>query len=191
MHRGANVNSTKKIFLIFGYTESERNGTNDIALTAVTSKEDMYDDKGEGEETRAVLPSSHSWRAPTPIHRLSLLPFVRFYPHRTERASACVHAYVYEGARVLARASCLRAFVWGMCVRAYTREESRFCTHTRLRVRARAWNRYMLSSFLFFSPFRFWRFFPSLFVDLSFSLSKRRRVRERYRAVRFSLDIPT
>jgi len=70
----------------------ERNEINDIALTAVTSKEDMYDDKEEGEETRAVLPSSHLWRAPTPIHWLSLPPFVRFYPHRTERASACVHA---------------------------------------------------------------------------------------------------
>lgn len=102
----------------------ERNGTDDTALTAVTSKEDMYDDKEEGEETRAVLPSSHSWRAPTPIHRLSLSPFVRFYPHRTERASACVRAYMYEGARVLARASCLRALCGG-CACAHIRVRSR------------------------------------------------------------------
>lgn len=140
-------------FSHFWYTKpSERNGTSDIALTAVTSKEDMYDDKGEGEETRAVLPSSHSWRAPTPIHRLSLPPFVRFI--LTERASACVRACVYEGARVLARASCLRAFVWGMCVRVYTREESRFCTRTRLCVCVLARGTGICSPrFFFFLPF--------------------------------------
>lgn len=100
-------------FSNFRYTKSsERNGTNDIALTAVASKEDTYDDKGEGEETRAVLPSSHSWRAPTPIHRLSFFPFVRFYPHRTERASACVRAYMYEGRT----RSCSSLVLKGVCV---------------------------------------------------------------------------
>lgn len=115
----------------------------------------MYDDKEEGEETRAVLPSSHSWRAPTPIHRLSLSPFVRFYPHRTERASACVRACLYEGARVLTRVSCLRAFVWGMCVRAYTREESRSCTRTRMCmcVLARGTGICSPRFFFFFLPF--------------------------------------
>lgn len=122
----------------------------------------MYDDKGEGEETRAVLPSSHSWRAPTPIHRLSLLPFVRFYPPRTERVSAYMRACVYEGARVLARASCLRALCGGcVCVHTRVRSCAFLYAYASVRVRARAWNRYMLSSFLFFSPFRFWRFFPS------------------------------
>lgn len=74
-------------------------------LTAVTSKEDMYDDKGEGEETRAVLPSSHSWRAPTPIRWLPSLPFHSSGFILAER-SVRLHACVYEGARVLARASC-------------------------------------------------------------------------------------
>lgn len=118
----------------------------------------MYDDKEEGEETRAVLPSSHSWRAPTPIHRLSLSPFIRFYPHRAERASACVRACVYEGARVLARASCLRAFVWGegggdkgaVRARVYAWGVAFLYACTYVRVRARAWNRYMLSSVSFF-----------------------------------------
>jgi len=170
-------------FSYFWYIKlPERNEINDIALTAVTSKEDMYDDKEEGEETRAVLPSLHLWRAPTPIHWLSLPPFVRFYPHRAERASACVRACVYEGARVLARASCLRAFVWGMCVRAYTREESRLCERTGLCVCVLARGTGICFP-RFFSPFRFWRFFPSLFASLSFSWSKRRRVRERYRVV--------
>lgn len=72
----------------------------------------------------------------------------------TERASACVRACVYEGARVLARASCLRAFVWGMCVRAYTREESHFCTHTRLCVCMLARGTGICSPrFFFFLPF--------------------------------------
>lgn len=102
---------------------------------------------------------------------------------RSVRLHACVHTCT-RGARVLARASCLRAFVWGMCMRSYTRAGVAYLyAYASVRVRARAWNRYMLSSFLFFSPFRFWRFFPSLFVGLSFFLSKRRRVRERYRAV--------
>lgn len=110
--------------------------------------------KRKGKRREPFLPSSHSWRAPTPIHRFSLSPFVRFYPHRTERASACVRACVYEGARVLARASCLRAFVWGMCVRAYTREESRSCTRTRLCMCVLARGTGICSPrFFFFLPF--------------------------------------
>lgn len=156
-------------------------GTNDIALTAVTSKEDMYDDKGEGEETRAVLPSSHSWRAPTPIRWLPSLSFhsVRFYPHRTERASTCVR--VRGRTRACSSLVRLRALVWGGGKDGGWREGDvrarvRMCVESRSRmcVLARGEQVYAFPAFLF-PPFdSLWRFSRvSLFTGLSFSLSKR------------------
>lgn len=73
---------------------------------------------------------------------------------RSVRLHACVHTCT-RGARVLARASCLRAFVWGMCMRSYTREESRICTLTRLCVCVLARGTGICSPrfFFFFLPF--------------------------------------
>lgn len=149
----------------------------------------MYDDKEEGEETRAVLPSSHSWRAPTPIRRFPrpIRPVLSSPNGACVCIRACVRACVYEkGTRVLARVSCLRALVWGD-VRAHTCEKP----HLRLRVCVLARGTGICSPYLvFFSLFLFRPFFPSLFTSPSFSLSKRRRARERYRARRIPLDIP-
>lgn len=88
-------------------------GTNDITLTAVTSKEDMYDDKGVGEETRAVLPSSHRGARLLPSAGSLLSPTMRpvlSSPNGAERAST----YVRVRGRTRAYSSLvrLRALVW-------------------------------------------------------------------------------
>jgi len=162
------------------------------SLAAIASKEDMHDDKEEGEETRAVLPSSHSWRAPTPIH----WPLPPFGPVLSSPSGACVciRACMRVHACLL-RVSCLRALVFdgegagrsgrgrdrGDRARARARESAhvwhdvRACVAASVCACSRVEQVYAPH---FFPSFWFRRFVSSLFTGPSFSLSKRRRVRE-------------
>jgi len=107
--------------------------------------------------------------------------------------------------------SCLGLVLKGVCVgdvraraRAYVRACVRACVHacvhtrvrSRVSIRIRVCVCVLARGTGICSP-RFFFFFSlsilavlSISLRRSFSLSKRRRVRERYRAVRFSLDIP-